>query len=148
MGKISQLLEVEQTVTHEGQTYKLAPLTLEIQAQFEHWLENRAWAALERQRPTIHPQEYQTRVSTLQRDIASDEYGFFSECAHRALANPMSKGVRQLIYLRITANHPDVSSKVVWDIVEKENTELLRKIQEMDRDPNSPAPQPGGENKA
>lgn len=148
MGQISQLLEVEETVAHKGQTFRLAPLTLEIQAQFEQWLENRAWEALERQKARLPAQEYEQRAGKLQRDIAADMYGFFSECSHNAMSNPFGKGNRQLMYLRLKANHPDADAALVWDIVETNAVDLITKMQKMDHDPNSQAPQAGAEDKS
>jgi hypothetical protein len=148
MGQISQLLEVEESLVHDGKTYKLAPLTLEMQAQFEQWLEDRAWKSLERQRSGLSAQEYEVRAGKLQRDIAADLYGFFSECSHNALSQPFGKGNRQLMFLRLKANHPDADAALVWDIIEKNAVELLTKMQKMDHDPNSQAPQAGAKDSA
>lgn len=148
MGQLSQLLEVEETIPHNGKEYKLAPLTLEIQAQLEQWLEGRAWDALERQRPRLTQQEYELRAGKLQRDIAADLYGFFSECCQNALANSLGKGSRHLMYLRIKANHSDASEALVWDIVEKNVTDIVKKMQKMDHDPNLQAPQEGADAKS
>ena len=148
MGELSKLLEQEETITHNGVTYKLSPLTLERQAEFEQWLENRAWESLERRRIRMPQHAFDAEAGRIFRDVAADMYGFFSDCARNAMAEPLGKGNRQLIYLRIKANHPDVTEGLVFEIVEKQGEELLRKIRTMDHDPNSQAPQAGAGDQA
>ena len=146
MGMLSQLVGTEATVEHKGTTYKLSPCKIEIQAQYEQWLEDRAWDALERRKPRMTTAAYQEAVSQLEQDIATDKYGWFSQaCVDSQTAGPLSKGFRHLLYLRLKDANPDITPALVLEILGAAWEELAAKARRMDHDPNSPSPDKPGE---
>ena len=144
MGQISSALALEETIEHKGVTYKLAPLTLEVQGQWEQWLENRAWEALARRRQNIGDYEYRQLADSLTQAITAGEYSFFSEASKKTLAGVhglLGPGLRQMLFLRLRLNHPEVSKETIWDMIEVRAEELIRKMNSQDAEaPNAEAP--------
>lgn len=136
---------MEETVEYKGKTYKLAPMTVEIMAQWESYLEGRAWQALDRSKNFREPADYQKAARDLEADIVAGKYGFFSEVSMEAQQGFQSGGVfspgyRQMAYLRLKINHPEVDDKFIWDMTEDKAEEIMAKMRTMDTDPNPQEP--------
>ena len=133
----------------ETKTYKISALTFEVMAAFEGWLEDRAFAVLDRRRSKMSAADYDAAFRSLVADVVTGKYGFMSPIAATAFAleGPLSPGHKKLLELRLSAvGGQDLSPELLSEICEAQGERLLTLVAKMDApDPNSPAPPPAGE---
>ena len=143
MGHMAQALAMEETIDHNGKTWKLSPITAEIMAMWESYLENRAWEVLQGRRGKIDPLEYQAKEDRLLGCIAAGDYSFWSEPslrAQRRLGGPAYK-YWIMIRLRAVNNPDDITDALVDEMIEQQAEKLAFALRRMDTpDPNLPTP--------
>lgn len=150
MSEFARALGTEEEITFEGKTYKKSAMTLDVIADFEVFLENRAFEALERRRLHVPPQEYDKRYAALLRDVAAGSYGFLSETGQQvytnSLTDPSNQAGIELLYLRLMYGNPgdasvtrDLAKRYIESNFEKMLESLMRENIE---DPNSQGPSP------
>lgn len=143
-GRLGAILGASEKIEHQGETYQLAPLTIEVMMRWEQWLERRAWAAFDR-RPFGDPAKKAEAESTLMADVVGGAYGFFSTASQKALQSPA--GMEEMLAIRLEEGDPKrgVGRALAKEILEEQFETALRLQQAMDaEDPNSPRPQPAG----
>lgn len=163
MGEISRALGQAEEVEHKGKKYKLSPLTFEAMGEFELWLEDRAWKALQRQRRHFAPQDFTAKEQALIESIAAGKYSFFSVAstdAMQLMVPPFfGPGLRQLLLIRLRLANPNdddvkgAAGEKLADEIMDEKTEAIAFLlmKENAPDPNSQCPPTkegaGGESK-
>ncbi len=156
MGEFSRALGLPGAIKHKGKEYQLAPLSLEVFAHWEDYLEGEAFDALERSRQRdvargrFDPDRFARRETALIADITAGDYGFFSEVSAKAQKDFFGKGARAFLRVRMQVLQPDVTAQLVDEIWEEEADQILRKLKILDApDPNSSTPAtqeaPGGD---
>src|SRR6266851_60324 len=114
MGEIARALGEGTTLEFKGQPYKLAPVNYEVQAQFELWLEKRAWEGIRRAAANLPPEglaELAALRSQVSQDVAAGVYSWGSTASVNATQT--AAGQKQLLYLMLSAarGNPPVSLK-------------------------------------
>lgn len=146
MAEATKTMAVPATFDFEGRTYTVTPFNYGMVAEFEAWLEKRAWAKVEATRESCSPEEYQRRLDAIARLIATDQFAYGSEAASRAAAS--HAGQRHMLELQLRPNHPDragyVAGKLYQEGFEKHLAEVRAKIAAGELDPNLRAPSEPG----
>lgn len=120
-------------------TYTLSPLTYSDQALFERWLEDRAFAALERRRSTLPDDEYKLHYNNLVGSVAMGDFAFGGlACAKIAKTVP---GLKELFFLSVVKNHPEVTRQTVDEIFDKKAEEASMSLTGANSDPKAQTPE-------
>jgi hypothetical protein len=148
VGEVARTLGQNASVEFKGQTYPLSPITFEVQAQFELWLERRALGRLAIHRRHLSEEEYDEYRQATVRDVNSGVYTWGTEACQRALASV--PGIKQLAFLclkkAMTAESPEVTPAVVDQMFDDAAfaDQLSQAMRDLNASPNPPAPaQPG-----
>lgn len=136
MGEAGKALGKGTSIRIEGKSFELAPMTLDMVAQFEAWLEDRAWQRVERQRGQCADAIYQERLRATAELIAAGALGFGSEAYARALDS--LAGQKQLLFLMLSARQRDVDASIVERIFAEQFEETLAKMAALNNDPKVP----------
>ncbi len=123
MSELSQSLDVPDTITHEGITYQISGITLEVMAQFEDWLERETLDELNR----LFPNAVGDIIKAMGSMIAEGMFEFFGPVAQVRLGS--LSGRKKLTLFRIRVNHPATDEKTIGDMVESQWVEILKLIQ-------------------
>lgn len=118
MGQISNVLGLGSELEYKDKKYVLSPWTYLIQGQFERYLEFEAVKALNNMKAFLTEDEYRTELRQLRREITDKEYSFGSDRVAAALANPPH--LRQLLFLMLKPNHPEVTLELAAEILVNE----------------------------
>jgi hypothetical protein len=138
MGQTAKALGESTTFVFGDETLELSPLTYADQAKFESWLEGRALAALDRQRPKIGEDEYRKRWADLIGDIASGLYSFGSEnCAKAAKTIP---GLKELFLISLVKKQPNITRQKIDEIFESKMREAADTMNAANSDPLATTP--------
>lgn len=120
-----------QIVQYGGKVYRLAPQdTLDVVALWEGWLEEQAFAALERQakRAKWIPPQQEAKEQALLERITAGAYGFFSQVSSAQWTNPFMPGFKKMVYFQLLPYQPDVSESVAAGIAETKRDEILKEL--------------------
>lgn len=124
-----------------GQSWSLTGATWQIKGQFEHWLEQRAIAAVKRHKPPddfdpddetyqgLTPQEYSKQLREVFDAIAAGVYSWRSQVFFESLGEVL--GSAKLLAFLLAKHHPDIDDAQAAAIVEAEPkawTRLMRQI--------------------
>ena len=144
MGDVARALAVGPDIDFEGRTYTLSPLTYELQAKFEVWLERRAVQAVERQKPYLADDDFRERSARVFVDIAAGVYSFGSPASVQAAGT--LPGLKELMRLSLSKKHPDVDAAFVDRLVEAKQKEVGEAFQRANAGPlpSPPPPAAGG----
>lgn len=142
MGDVSQALGAGSSIEFEGQVYQLAPLTYALQAKYETWLERRAVEAVRRQRSYLDDDEYQQKMTAVDRDIAAGIYSFGSKACQDASRS--IHGLKELIRLSLAKNYPEVNHEFVDRLFDTKMQEAANAFMRANADPLPQAPPPDG----
>jgi hypothetical protein len=138
MGEAAKALGKAATIVIDGQTLELTPFNLDMIAMFEVWLEDQAYARVERARGQVHDDEYQRRLRTVTELIGAMAFSFGGEAFSKALDS--LPGKKQMLWLMLTAKNPQVTRAQVERLF-ADNLELaLSKLRAAQH-----APKAGGE---
>lgn len=147
MGEISRLMELDEEVDFKGEKYLLSPMVLEVQGQWEQYLEDRAFDALYRQKKRMNQAEYDKKFSELIGDVAAGKYSFLSEHSIASQSHLMGPGFKEMLYIRLKyaqPNDPRITRKLANDMAENNLEKLKVALAKMDTpDPNSDCPPAG-----
>lgn len=152
MGEFAKALATEEEITIKGKVYKKAAMITDVIAEFETFLENRAFDSLERQRLRMAPADYSARFADLCKASASGEFGFLSETGQKSYQNsttdPANAAGIELLYLRLkygNPGNPDITRELAREHIENNFEEILKQFaRETTPDPNSLAPETPG----
>lgn len=133
MGDINRALGGGSELEFDGKVYKLSPWTYKIQSDYERYLEREAYAALKRLRTVMGSEEFSDQLHRLQQDIAVGAYSFGSELVAKSFT--ALPHLKQLVYLMMLPNHPEITREVVDKIVDKMFEEILQKVADANVDP-------------
>lgn len=151
MGRISQALGLATAIEFEGKNYAIGPLTYEVQAQFERWLEKRAMDVVQRLKERLDDDAFGEALSRVVADISAGKYAFFSRGALEAMRS--FEGFKHLLFLRMRSADPknrDLNAEFIERLLDEKLDEVqtvLRSLEEApqdseaeeDGDPNVPA---------
>lgn len=136
MGVMSTMLGKPIEFEYKGQTYKMAPLTNDVQALYERYLESEVIAAAERMATQLPKGRGEKLLAQVYRDIAAGLYTFGQEEVVRSL--DCNKHFIQLIFLCIQAEMPQVTYGVVKQMVEENQADMIAKFNVANADPTTP----------
>jgi hypothetical protein len=142
MGQLADALGIGASISYNGKTYQIAPWTFEIQGKYERYLEEQAILAVRRNKHMLPEDEYGSALKGVMQDIAAGEYSFGSDLLARSLKK--LPHITYLIYLCLEVNHPDISLKLVQDMVKEKIEEFIEKMDLLNNDPNSTSLAAGG----
>lgn len=111
---IADLLGLGRNITFEGTTYTLRKPTLLQEARFSRRLEQRAMDAVARQ-TGIPDEDRDKLIRAVTRDIAAGYWEVDSPGYVEALSTP--DGMAHMLYLTLSADHPDVTEERARDLV-------------------------------
>lgn len=139
MSELAQALAVEDTIEHEGVVYPIGPISIEVMAGIEDWLERDTIEELSK----LFPGNPDAIVRAMTSSIASGVFKFTSIPTQMRISE--LDGRQKLWYLRIRQNRPAVDEQTIKDAVEAKWVECVRIHQkEMAAraalDPNAAAP--------
>ncbi|MGE3804152.1 MAG: hypothetical protein AB7K24_05720 [Gemmataceae bacterium] len=127
MGDAARALSKGPTIEMDGRSYTLTPFNLDMIAMFEAWLEDQAYARVERCRGQIPDDEYQRRLRTVTELVGSMAFSFGSEAYSKAMES--LPGKKQMLWLMLTANDRTITRAQI-DSLFADNLELaLGKLQ-------------------
>jgi hypothetical protein len=101
MGKLSELLGRDEEQEFEGRTYALARLTVEMSAEWEEWLLQKARRALQRQRAVLLADEWAEESDRFSKDVVTGKYDFWSPASLDAMTKSL-EGIEQMLFIRLT----------------------------------------------
>lgn len=141
MSKLSELLNIPDTITDNGVTYQVGGITLEVMAAMEDWIEQDVIADLKR----LFPNDKADIIKATGGMIGEGMFKFYSTTMQKRIYE--LDGHKKLWVLRIRQNHPQIDEKTIGDVVENRFVEIL-KINQHEQaeayDPkNPPAPNQG-----
>lgn len=143
MGKFLDAIQVPREVVVDGKTFRLSPLTLELRAQYELWMERRAIEAVRRQKRFESDEEYHQSLGAVHRDIASGVYTFGTP-VWLNFVKSMS-GQKYLIYLMLRLCQKDQPEQITEDLVEKYFEEFASALVPKEEEVPNPNPPPNQE---
>ncbi len=135
MAEAAKALGTPQSFAFRGKTYRLAPFTFDRAAEFELWLEGRAWDSVERVRHLCTEEEYQRRLDAVARLVATGHFAFGSSAASEAART--LPGMKQclLLQLRACAENGPVTERLVEDVFAEMRDRVLALLKEGEGDP-------------
>jgi hypothetical protein len=136
VAEATHALGVGPHVEFNGRKYPISPWTIEMTCQFEGWLEQQAFDAVERTRGFVSEDVYQRRLDTVTRLIASKQFASGSQAAADAAKTPA--GMKFSTYLQLRPASPNITEKLVHEIWEAKQAEVLAKVEAANRDPDPP----------
>lgn len=140
MGDISKALGEPVPFQFRDTTYQLSPLTFALQAKFEFWLEGRAFEALERQRENMPAEEYEKRYAALLGDVVGGVYSFGGDVSIKAAKS--LPGLKELLYISLSARHPKATRAFVDEIFEDKMKEAAAAVNAVNQDATDPQKPP------
>jgi hypothetical protein len=145
MGQTATTLGIGPTLEFEGKHYRVSPLTWELQAKFETWLEKRALDKVRQHRNTLPAAEYDTLLKSVMRDIAAGVYSFGGEMSVRA--SQSIPGAKHLLYLELNKCHPEVDEEFTDRIFQAKLEAVTQALTVANADPKASTPTvtPSGE---
>jgi len=135
MGETARALGRGPELEFEGRTYEVSPLTFELQARFETWMERRAYESVRRHRAGVPDEEYYRLLAAVARDSAAGEYSFGSKASVKAGAS--LPGIRQLLYLGLSKRHPEVDEDFVDRLLGAKMEEAVAVLARANADPKA-----------
>jgi len=141
MSELAQALAVEDTIEHEGVVYRVGPITLEVMAGVEDWLERDTIEELNK----LFPNNFNAVVQAMTTSIASGVFKFTSIPTQMRIGE--LDGRQKFWFLRIRQNHPNVDEQTIRDAVENQWVACIRIAQKEAAaraalDPNAETPAP------
>lgn len=115
------------TVTHQGKTYPLHPLTLDDAAMFERWAENRAFDAISVRRGQIDETDYTILLRAWLDDVVAGKYRFGSPLCSRLIG--MREGASFLFFLMLAKGSPGMTPKLASEIFDAEMAQVKAKME-------------------
>ena len=147
MGEFARALGQSETITFKGKDYRLSPLSLEVFGLWEQYLEERAFAVIDRQKAraiaagNLNPAVFDKREQDLIERIAAGHYSFFSQASADAQQSILSDGWKNMIRIRLQVLQPEVTMALVEEMIEDQADKIIRALRLLDApDPNSSPP--------
>lgn len=144
MGDVSKVLGKGSTLEFQGKVYQVAPLTYELQAKFETWLERRAVQAVQKLKNLYSSEEYSAALAGVNGDIASGKYSFGAPAS--IAAGRTMPGLKEILRITLNKNHPEVDEAFVdalWDAKEKDLADAMAAIERANPSPLPETPPNG-----
>lgn len=136
MSEAAKIFALPEVIIHNGQEYKLSPITLKIEGEWEQWLEQQAMEALRKHALRVSdPRDLEHRIL---KDIAAGEYAYGGEQSYKSEFSP--KGRMQMLFLRLRAYQPKITMDTVREIFEQQNQQIIEALRRLES-PNSTAPE-------
>ncbi len=133
MGQVSKALGAGSEFEFQGHTYIISPWSYAIQASYERYLEAEAVRALQRLRPHLSDEDYKAQLTDIRRDIVNGEYTFGSEAVAKTMT--VLTHLKQLLFLMLQVNHPDIKKDLVDQMVQEELDKVMQSMAEANSDP-------------
>lgn len=141
MGEIAKALGQGALIHFRDRDYRVAfPPPLEVQGQFELWLESRAWGSCARSARALPADQSDALRSQVNQDVAAGVYSWGMPAAAKALNAP--PGQKHLLYLmlKFCRENVEVTPALAEAIYDEAFAELMALFGAGDQDPNAPAP--------
>jgi hypothetical protein len=132
LSEFAEALGLPEVIRHKGKDYQLAPADrLEVAGEWENYLEDCAWQALERRRPKLGPAEYREEKQDLLAEIAGGTYSLYEKVSWNAMRTPFKPGFRKMIFFRLKSCDPDMTEALAAEIADEQAAQLLAKIERL-----------------
>lgn len=135
MGDVNRAIGGGSELEFEGKVYKLSPWTYKIQASYERYLEKEAFESLKRLKAYLTTEEYMSQLNRLQQDITVGVYSFGSDQVAKSFTS--IPHIKQILFLMIKENHPEITKDLVDKIADKKFDEIMMKLGEANADPTN-----------
>lgn len=124
MTDLFDALGLEQTITHEGKTYRLAPVRqVEVVAAWEEWLGDQAIEFFERRRHKLGIDGLDRAYKAVASQAAEGAFDYLGPISMAKLGT--LDGKKKMAFFRARASNPNVDEHEISAIVEKEIDKLL-----------------------
>jgi flagellar motor switch protein FliG len=133
MGEISRALGNGSTLQFRGKTYRLAPWSYDIQAEFEQHLEQKAWETYLRATKCLPKEEVDALRAQTSRDITAGVYSFGAQVSVTSLS--ALPHLKHLVWMLLEREHPEVTPMLVQEMLQEDQAEVFRAIDEANADP-------------
>ena len=110
-------------IEYEGVVYNTGATTLEVMAEWEDWL---ATETLDRQiRINRNRQNGEMKAIKAVAELSAEGvFDFYGELSEKRISTP--SGLKQLFFIRIRQNHPDILKKTINAMIDKNLETALR----------------------
>jgi len=142
VGEMAKALGMPSEVEFRGVVYKMQPWTNEVMAQFESWLERRAWQAYDRAKKNMSPGEAREMRTDLLAAISAGDYSFGSAAVAEALQS--KPGIAHMLYLLLSQNK-GVTPDLVEEMVAEDMDRMLQAMDTANAGDTAPEPADEGE---
>lgn len=134
MGSVANALAAGTQYTYKDVTYTLSPCTYEVQGVFERYLESYAVDSYYRLARRLSAEDQEKGLAALHRDITAGRYTFGGTAVREALDSPVH--LRQMIFLMLKKNHPEITQELVREMFEVDGAKLMLAVNTANADPN------------
>lgn len=125
--------------TFEGETYTLTPLGPDQLALFELWMENNAFAKVERLKGKVDEATYQARLDKVTEQVCANRYAWTGPLAAEVYCS--AEGQRYSFYLMLLPCHPDMTPALAAQMFDADPVAVVAKMNATEgNDPNPEAP--------
>ncbi len=129
MAETARVFGTPGVVEHKGVKYKQSPITNDMWGLWEVWLEERAWRRVQRTKAKCSPQEYQERLDTIGRLVASEAFAWNGPLSVKAM--DAEAGQCYLAFLALSLN-PDMSEELAREIYDGDRAGFVAKQTSLD----------------
>lgn len=138
MADAAAALATPTNIKHGGKEYELSPLTLDMLAMFERWLENRAFEAIQVRKGQVAEDDYERLLSAWVEQCASGRYRWGSRTAQRAART--KDGMGFLFFVQLAAKNQAMSQRLATEIMESQLAEYQAKVEVVNAGPFAASP--------
>lgn len=141
MSEATEALGIPASIVLGGKTYRFAPMdTVEVVANYECYLEEQAWLALERAKKHLTAQDYKEQGDGIRRDVVTGIFGYGSPYWFQTLQCLAHQ--KKLLHLMATFHDRDVTMQDIEAFYKDPAVmkELARKVFGAGPSPNAPPP--------
>lgn len=120
-------------VSYGGKDYPLSPLSVDMLAMFERWLEDRAFDKIEVRKGQIAQDTYEKLLAAWVEQCASGRFRWGSTVAQNAVRT--EDGMAFLLFLQLAERTPAMSQKLAREILTAQLAEIQAKIEVVNAGP-------------
>lgn len=121
------------SIKHKGKEYPLSPLSLDMIAMFERWLENRAFETIELRKGGVSEDDYERLLGSWVEQCASGRYRWAGKAAQRAART--KEGMSFLLFVQLAEKNPQMTQRLAAEILEAGLSEVRAKMEVVDAGP-------------
>jgi hypothetical protein len=133
MSDSAKAFGVGASIEWKGIRYAMAAFTYKMASMFSAWLEEEAWAKVERSRGRVSDEVYQARHRAMSELIGSGVYEVGQVAYAQKFAS--SEGQKMQLYLMLSKEDPKFPMSILEEMYAEKFTELMARKEELNDDP-------------